>query len=338
MSDTGSQQTDAADAQGQAAFDPDRVIAELEQGVGRLPEAAIRQARAHRDVMVPRLIKAIEDATAMIRQGKKVETNGHFFALFLLAEFQAREALPAVVEAISLPGEGPHDLFGGAVTENLAGILATLSDDPLSLIDGLIQNSGLDEYVRWEAAQVYSHLVRDGRLRREDAIEHLRQHLRREMQKADGSEIVTGLVHTLYDLWPKEAYEEIKQAFEEGLVETFMMDMKSIDHCIAEGEAGLQRRLGNLRIVGDTIEELRQWACFRPEPPARINSAKLALAPLPAEGYGKPRRAAEAGSARRPAIPPAQPVAAKRAGRNDPCPCGSGKKYKKCCLDKDTGR
>lgn len=23
-------------------------------------------------------------------------------------------------------------------------------------------------------------------------------------------------------------------------------------------------------------------------------------------------------------------------GRNDPCPCGSGKKYKKCCLNKDT--
>ena len=24
-----------------------------------------------------------------------------------------------------------------------------------------------------------------------------------------------------------------------------------------------------------------------------------------------------------------------RVGRNDPCPCGSGKKYKNCCLDKD---
>jgi hypothetical protein len=22
-------------------------------------------------------------------------------------------------------------------------------------------------------------------------------------------------------------------------------------------------------------------------------------------------------------------------GRNDPCPCGSGKKYKKCCLAKE---
>ena len=24
-----------------------------------------------------------------------------------------------------------------------------------------------------------------------------------------------------------------------------------------------------------------------------------------------------------------------KIGRNDPCPCGSGKKYKKCCLRKD---
>ena len=24
-----------------------------------------------------------------------------------------------------------------------------------------------------------------------------------------------------------------------------------------------------------------------------------------------------------------------KAGRNDPCPCGSGKKYKHCCLERD---
>ena len=23
----------------------------------------------------------------------------------------------------------------------------------------------------------------------------------------------------------------------------------------------------------------------------------------------------------------------KKVGRNDPCPCGSGKKFKKCCLE-----
>ena len=28
---------------------------------------------------------------------------------------------------------------------------------------------------------------------------------------------------------------------------------------------------------------------------------------------------------------------AQRVGRNDPCPCGSGKKYKQCCLRKTQG-
>ena len=27
-----------------------------------------------------------------------------------------------------------------------------------------------------------------------------------------------------------------------------------------------------------------------------------------------------------------------KISRNDPCPCGSGKKFKKCCLGKETGK
>jgi SWIM/SEC-C metal-binding protein len=29
--------------------------------------------------------------------------------------------------------------------------------------------------------------------------------------------------------------------------------------------------------------------------------------------------------------PPKTVIAEKKFGRNEPCPCGSGKKYKKCC-------
>lgn len=32
-----------------------------------------------------------------------------------------------------------------------------------------------------------------------------------------------------------------------------------------------------------------------------------------------------------PDAPVEQARAAEHPGRNDPCPCGSGKKYKKCC-------
>lgn len=27
----------------------------------------------------------------------------------------------------------------------------------------------------------------------------------------------------------------------------------------------------------------------------------------------------------------------KKVGRNDPCPCGSGKKYKQCCMKENKG-
>jgi len=32
---------------------------------------------------------------------------------------------------------------------------------------------------------------------------------------------------------------------------------------------------------------------------------------------------------------PVRKSAAEKTGPNDPCPCGSGKKYKKCCMQKD---
>lgn len=31
-------------------------------------------------------------------------------------------------------------------------------------------------------------------------------------------------------------------------------------------------------------------------------------------------------------------IMSKKPGRNDPCPCGSGKKYKQCCLLKETAK
>jgi len=38
------------------------------------------------------------------------------------------------------------------------------------------------------------------------------------------------------------------------------------------------------------------------------------------------------GKKQRPAAPAARPVEGwRKVGRNEPCPCGSGVKYKKCC-------
>ncbi len=52
----------------------------------------------------------------------------------------------------------------------------------------------------------------------------------------------------------------------------------------------------------------------------------------PAPEAAAPEASAVAGvSAKVPAAEPASRAGSEKVGRNDPCPCGSGKKYKKCC-------
>ena len=108
-------------------FNPGQVMQDLDRPPSdRLPVAALRAAQQHREAMIPPLIRALDNATERIAAGADVDGQAHFFALFLLTEFRATEALPAVVRALSLPGEGPFDLFGDTITECLYRILARI--------------------------------------------------------------------------------------------------------------------------------------------------------------------------------------------------------------------
>jgi hypothetical protein len=66
-------------------------------------------------------------------------------------------------------------------------------------------------------------------------------------------------------------------------------------------------------LFGDTVEELSGWYCFTE---------------LYREDQERWQRRAEAHLARSQRVQ----NSFKGVGRNDPCPCGSGKKFKKCCL------
>jgi len=51
----------------------------------------------------------------------------------------------------------------------------------------------------------------------------------------------------------------------------------------------------------------------------------------PVRAYKPEASAAPAGKQAEPAKPVQARRSAEKVGRNDPCPCGSGKKYKRCC-------
>jgi hypothetical protein len=295
--------------------DLDQIIADLDLAHRELPVEAIHEARRYRSAIVPKLIEVLQKASAEARSGEKPEGQAPFFALFLLTEFQAKEALPAILEAVSLPGELPFDIFGDAITSVLARVLAAFVGNQHEVLDQLIRDQGLNQYVRWEAAQAYLLLVRDGLLTRLEAVQHLQQHLREAIQHDDYA-IAGPLVSQLTRLAPKEAYDDIVEAYQRDLVETILVGLNDVEKNIAEGEAGFRRWQARCEPTGiaDTIAELETWAAFRKEPPPRPS----AQPPLP-------RIAPPSGLF----PPPESP--ARRIGRNEPCPCGSGKKFKKCC-------
>ena len=95
--------------------------------------------------------------------------------------------------------------------------------------------------------------------------------------------------------------------------------------------------LFRLQVKQDDADKLEQrWSdqqARRPvaAPGGAAPAAGASAATLAAMQRGRERAVAQSGK-----TGPVQPIVRQgdRVGRNDPCPCGSGKKYKKCCFPK----
>ena len=86
------------------------------------------------------------------------------------------------------------------------------------------------------------------------------------------------------------------------------------------------------RIATETVQFLMKVQ-VAVEPEGSGEAARLADRPLQPAGSDGRSRARDLAPARglRPAAAPAIAATRAKVGRNEPCPCGSGKKYKKCC-------
>jgi hypothetical protein len=327
--------------------DLDALIAELDAGWDRLPAAALRQCQENAELVTPRLVATIEEVVRLGREGKVREGNAHFFAVFLLTEFTATEALPVILEAFSLPEEIVEETFGDIVPETLSRSLAVLGADHLDRIEAMIASPYLGNYVRWAAAEALLRMVVAGTLSRADALERLARQFRAAV--AAGDEWAATIVASeLSWLNPLEIQEEIHAAYQQGLIDESIIDWGDFeDHGLWPVRPGQCPALDGEQPprVDDTVEELRDWNCFREqsqyddEPPDEWLEDEDEEDDLDDLGYdivGVEDDYADWHSPafEEPASTIARPIRNEtaRVGRNDPCPCGSGKKYKKCCL------
>jgi hypothetical protein len=125
-----------------------------------------------------------------------------------------------------------------------------------------------------------------------------------------------GLVSAVAELPAPELLEEVRQAYRDGLVDPSVADLPGIERDIA---APKPWRRARQRLITDAVAEMEWWDSFHPE------DSQPKMRP----GLGEPAPPfASNFSGYNPTLPY---VREPKIGRNDACPCGSGKKYKKCC-------
>ena len=177
----------------------------------------------------------------------------------------------------------------------------------------VIEAEHADEFVRSRMLETLAMVTFGGGLDRGEVATYLRDCFIKLRPHAENF-VWHGWQSAIALLGLSELCSLVKKAFERGLIGRQLMayeDFRSdLRNALAHPEAPWPPRAEREFVLfGDTIEELSCWHAFSPEYLERKN--------VPAHGLGLGE----------PASNPYRDV-----GRNDPCPCGSGRKFKKCCL------
>jgi len=295
------------------------ILKELEPYTGRFPMKAMRAAIEQRESITPELLRVMEAvAQGPVKHAERKDYMLHDFALFLLAQFREKRAYAPIVKMFSAPGETPFDLFGDTVTSGLNRILASVFDGNPGPLQGLVESDEVNEYVRSAALDAFLVLEHTGQMPRAEVVEYFRSLFHGKLQRTP-SYAWDGLVCAVADLPTPELLEEVRQAYADGLADETVADLEGIERDMA---APKPWRRDRQHLIADAIAEMEGWASFHPEDSGPKTLPRLE-APVPPPATPAPSPSSY--------VAPTPLVRGPKIGRNDPCPCGSGKKYKKCC-------
>ena len=293
---------------------PEEIKAALSYNPGYFPSEAMGEAVAQREAMTPILLAELERMAARPQALVDEEASYvlHIFALYLLAQFREPGALAPLLAICRLPDDTLDFLLGDVVTEDLGKILASVCGGDAAPLKAIAEDDGIDEFVRGAGMAALLTLYAEGALEREELLAWLR-HAHHGF--SPDSPMWERWVSAANEIYPEELLPEIRAFYAEDLVDTTWIAQSDIDATLREGrEAALARLRLSHHYVTDAARMLERWHCFRPE--------AATMPDEPGEPYTRPWYA--------PQLPYMR--AEPKPGRNDPCPCGSGKKYKKCCL------
>lgn len=294
------------------------------------PKAALAAAMERQAELTPLLLDVLRNDTDRIRDLQDFTSyDGHLYAMYLLAQFREPQALHAMAEFLSVKDVDYDDLLGDVVTEDLQSILASTyagDDGPLRRI---IENEDVDEWVRSAALHAYPILVNEGKMRREDVLAYVRDLLTHKLARTPSAAFCAA-AYCAVSLGPHICMDALKAAYDEGLVDSAYMGWDEVEEAHQKGPDGAMRTLAkhSRGFITDVLKDTAWWRAPRPDEKL-LGAGSSRQADGPEESYeDAPDVDSEYVESRGTGT---LVRAADKFLPNDPCPCGSDKKYKKCC-------
>jgi hypothetical protein len=266
------------------------------------PNEALKWALTHWEEAAPKFLSMLEAYTDGSDESDTT-VDALFFIIHLFGDKGDRRAYRTLCR-LMLDEERLTSVLGDtACVETLKGILIKCFDGDAAPLRQVIESTGAEPITRGEALFALAWLARDGKYP-EQAFRDYLLHLSREMKPREPEYIWYNLVVVGAILGYQDFAAESVKLMEEGLVPEDWLTPEEFPDLIASGDP-----VGKNGLLAEDVEP--------------FDDAVGSLADWPwEEDYDD-----DEGAAPEPYVNPLRYV-----GRNDPCPCGSGKKFKNCHL------
>ena len=238
-----------------------------------------------------------------------------FRGLYILGGARDSQACQLLLRLLRRPNGEIDSLLGDAVTEGMARITAGVFDGDVNSLFDAITDRSIDEFIREALLGAATFLAWDGRIER-NSMQRFLEQVYKGRPATDGDQVWIGWLEAIALLGLRNLAPLVHRAWDEGRVPTGVLDRSDFEKDLSEAERRPndinQFKRANLGYIDDVLEAL-DWT-------RDIENLDNAQNPEPLWTE----------MARHPIMPAVNPW--RHVGRNDPCPCGSGKKAKKCCF------
>ena len=298
----------------ETSYSRERLLDELSNNV-ELPSGAVAVATLYATDIEPDIVAVLERAATeeLDRPTERLLFRG----LHILGGRRFSSIYRPLIALLRGPRDRVDNLLGDAVTETLNKILAGVCDGDEQPLLGLIADNKVDRFIRDAAMGALAFLAFEGRVAK-PAVEDFLLRFDLERLAPNDDDLMWHAWMTAAGLLGMESLStRVRRAFADGRVSPKFASEHHYDELLdaakarpADATRFKDENLGYIDDVPVALERFHESGSAIPDDDDITDDELLNWA-----------------AARVPVRNPMRGV-----GRNDPCPCGSGKKAKKCCL------